>query len=81
MKKIILLLVVAASFNSCGIFVKKRNATPIGPEIVMKYFDGNGRPTGYRPKNKKEIKEYKDVVSQMKQDEKLKIKKEAISNY
>ena len=68
MKKIILLLVVAASFNSCGIF-------------VMKYFDGNGRPTGYRPKNKKEIKEYKDVVSQMKQDEKLKIKKEAISNY
>ncbi len=81
MKKIWWLIVIMFAFSSCSIFMKKRNSTPIGPEIVMKYFDANNKPTGYKPKTKKEMQEYKSVVTQIKQDQKLLIRKEAISNY
>ncbi len=53
---------------------------PIGYEKLMgKYFDANGRRTPYKPKNKKEKKEYKDIVRQMKEDKKTTIKKEGIN--
>lgn len=81
MRKFITFLLLLLFFSSCGIFVSKRNSTPLGPEVIMKYFDGNGKPTGYKPRSKKELKEYKDVQKQLKEDQKIQIKKEAISNY